>query len=169
MDAFQSMFTVFLAFTFQYNVFPIYFSLKNMNRNEMIKVTKIGVEFCFLIFLIIGIVDFSMYSLRMNNTILKELNNDMIKYKNIDSFIKFLIIFINISFIISTLTCFPINFLSLKENFLNSIIFCKKYCHLEIEHNNNSQVEKNVELGDISTNNVHDTNENLKKVHFKIF
>jgi amino acid permease len=169
MDAFQSMPTVFLAFTFQFNVFPIYFSLKNRNRNEMIKATKIGVEFCFLIYLIIGIVGFSMYGLRMNNTILKELNNDMIKYKNIDSFIKFLIIFINISFIISTLTCFPINFLSLKENFLNSIIFCKKYCHLEIEHNNNSQVEKNVELGDISTNNVHDTNENLKKSSFSKF
>ena len=163
MDAFQSMPTVFLAFTFQFNVFPIYFSLKNRNRNEMIKATRIGVEFCFLIFLIIGIVGFSMYGLRMDNTILKELNNDMIKYRNKDSFIKFLIIFINISFIISTLTCFPINFLSLKENFINSIIFCKKYCHLDIVNNNNSQIEKNVEIGDISTNNVNETKSNIKK------
>jgi len=163
MEALKSMPTVFLAFTFQFNVFPIYYSLKNRNRKEMLKATKIGVEFCFLIFLLIGITGFSMYGLKMNNTILKELNYDMIKYKDTDSFIKFLIIFINISFIISTLSCFPINFLSLKENFLNSIIFCKKYCYLEIEKNNKNQIEKSVELGDISTNNIHEIKDNLNK------
>jgi amino acid permease len=181
MEAFQSMPTVFLAFTFQFNVFPIYFSLKKKNRKNMIEATKIGVEFCLFIFIIVGIIGFTMYGLRMDNTILKELNDDMVKYKNTDSFIKFLIIFINIAFIISTLTCFPVSFFSLKENFLNSIIFCKKYCwvsHLENINNNNkndnenkndknNNVNKNedkiVEIVDINHNSEHQKHVPLKE------
>ena len=166
MEAFQSMPTVFLAFTFQFNVFPIYFSLKKRNRNEMIKATKYGVPFCFFIFVIVGILGFCMYGLKMDNTILKELNDDMVNYKNSDSFIKFLIIFINIAFVLSTLTCFPVSFFSLKENFLNSIIFCKKYCwvsHLEENNNNKKNIERNIEIGNIQSINQKDNNVPLRK------
>ena len=52
LEAFQSMPTVFLAFTFQFNVFPIYFSLANRNLYTMISATKIGVCFCLFIFLL---------------------------------------------------------------------------------------------------------------------
>ena len=167
MEAFQSMPTVFLAFTFQFNVFPIYFSLKKRNRYEMNKSTRYGVVFCFLIFIIVGILGFCMYGLKMDNTILKELNDDMVYYKNSDSFIKFLIIFINIAFVLSTLTCFPVSFFSLKENFLNLIIYCKKYCcvsHLEDNNNNNNQnIERNIEIGDIQTIQQQDRHVPLKK------
>ena len=132
----------------------------------MIKATKYGVLFCFVIFIVVGILGFCMYGLKMDNTILKELNDDMVNYKNSDSFIKFLIIFINIAFVLSTLTCFPVSFFSLKENFLNSIIFCKKYCwasHLEDENNNNQNNERHIEIGNIHTIKEQDRNVPLKK------
>ncbi len=128
MECLQSMPTVFLAFTFQFNVFPIYFSLQNKTRTEMIKSTKLGVSFCLLIFLFTGYFGFMMYGTNMNDTILIELYNDMVQYKTTDNFIKLIVILINSSFVISTLMSFPPMFFSLKKNFLNSLIFCKKKC-----------------------------------------
>ena len=62
----------------------------------------------------------------MNETLLNSLSEDMTKFRNISSFIKFLIIIISVSFVTTCLTSFPILFLSLRENFINSIIFCMK-------------------------------------------
>ena len=140
LEAFQSMPTVFLAFTFQFNVFPIYFSLENRNLYTMISSTKIGVCFCLIIFLITGLFGFLLFGFDMNNTILQELFDDMIKYKDISLFIKYLIILISISFIISCLTSFPVMFFSLKENLLSSFAFCgKNCCNSDNEQNINSK------------------------------
>ena len=62
----------------------------------------------------------------MNETLLNSLSEDMTKFRNISGFIKFLIIIISISFVTTCLTSFPILFLSLRENFINSLIFCMK-------------------------------------------
>lgn len=141
MECLQSLPTVFLSFTFQFNVFPIYFSLKDKTRKEMIGATNIGVAFCLLIFMLTGSFGFMMYGTNMNDTILKELYNDMVQYKTSDNFIKFLVIIINTSFVVSTLMSFPPMFFSLKKNFLNSLIFCKKKCvfhHIEGNKSNDS-------------------------------
>ena len=165
MECLQSLPTVFLAFTFQFNVFPIYFSLKDKSRKEMLDATKIGVAFCLLIFMLTGFFGFMMYGTNMNDTILKELYNDMVQYKTSDNFIKFLVIIINTSFVVSTLMSFPPMFFSLKKNFLNSLIFCKKKCVFHHHEGNKSkdsgehQTEKsklneNSELFSNSTQNI---------------
>ena len=118
--------SVFLAFEFQFNVFPIYLSLKEKNLDSMMKSSKIGVGYSLCIFLVVGIFGFLLYGLNMNETLLDSLSEDMTKFRNISPFIKFLIIIISISFVTTCLTSFPILFLSLRENFINSIIFCMK-------------------------------------------
>ena len=125
-EAFKMIPSVFLAFLFQFNVFPIYSSLKEKNLDSMMKASKIGVEYSLFIFLVVGIVGFLLYGLNMNETLLNSLSEDMTTFRNISSFIKFLIIIISISFVTTCLTSFPILFLSLRENFINSIIFCMK-------------------------------------------
>ena len=125
-EAFKMIPSVFLAFLFQFNVFPIYSSLKEKNLDSMMKASKIGVGYSLFIFLVVGIVGFLLYGLNMNETLLNSLSEDMTKFRNISSFIKFLIIIISISFVTTCLTSFPILFLSLRENFINSIIFCMK-------------------------------------------
>ena len=137
-EAFKAIPTVFLAFLFQFNVFPIYHSLKNRNMNSMIKATNYGVLFSLVIFLIVGIIGFLLYGFNMEETILNSFSEDMIKYKDISTFIKVLIIIICISFVTTCLTSFPILFLSLRENFINSLIFCIKNC---INKSNNEEVE----------------------------
>ena len=125
-EAFKMIPSVFLAFLFQFNVFPIYSSLKEKNLESMMKASKIGVGYSLFIFLVVGIIGFLLYGLNMNETLLNSLSEDMTKFRNISSFIKFLIIIISVSFVTTCLTSFPILFLSLRENFINSIIFCMK-------------------------------------------
>ena len=127
-EAFKAIPTVFLAFLFQFNVFPIYLSLRNRNMKSMMKATKYGVGFTLIIFLIIGIIGFLLYGLSMEETILNSFSDDMIKFKDISRFIKILIIIICVSFVTTCLTSFPILFLSLRENYINSLLFCFKNC-----------------------------------------
>ena len=125
-EAFKMIPSVFLAFLFQFNVFPIYSSLKEKNLDSMMKASKIGVGYSLSNFLVVGIIGFLLYGLNMNETLLNSLSEDMTKFRNISGFIKFLIIIISISFVTTCLTSFPILFLSLRENFINSLIFCMK-------------------------------------------
>ena len=135
-EAFNAIPSVFLAFLFQFNVFPIYLSLKEKNLDSMMKATKIGVGYSLFIFLIVGIIGFLLYGLHMNETLLECLSQDMNKFRNISGFIKFLIIIISVSFVTTCLTSFPILFLSLRENFINSMIFCIKNMGHKNENNN---------------------------------
>ena len=64
----------------------------------------------------------------MEETILNSFSDDMIKFKDISRFIKILIIIICVSFVTTCLTSFPILFLSLRENYINSLLFCFKNC-----------------------------------------
>ena len=135
-EAFNAIPSVFLAFLFQFNVFPIYLSLKEKNLDSMMKATKIGVGYSLFIFLIVGIIGFLLYGVNMNETLLECLSQDMTKFRNISGFIKFLIIIISVSFVTTCLTSFPILFLSLRENFINSMIFCIKNMGHKNENNN---------------------------------
>lgn len=127
-EALQSLPTVFLAFSFQVNLFPIFYSLRNRTRKEMVKSSMIGVILCFFIFFLTGLFGFFLYGTRMNDTILKELYTDMVDFKSTYTFIKYLVIIINIAFVASVLMSFPVLFFSLKKNFINSLLFCKRRC-----------------------------------------
>ena len=142
-EAFKMIPSVFLAFLFQFNVFPIYSSLKEKNLDSMMKASKIGVGYSLSIFLVVGIIGFLLYGLNMNETLLNSLSEDMIKFRNISNFVKFLIIIISISFATTCLTSFPILFLSLRENFINSIIFCmKNFCIKDIKGTNEKYISE---------------------------
>ena len=127
-EAFHAAPTVFVAFLFQFSVFPIYYSMKHRSMQSMLKATRIGVGFSLLIFLIVGTVGFLLYGFEMDDTILESLADDMKLYRDSNIFIIILIIIICITFIITCLTSFPILFLSLRVNFINSIIVCIKSC-----------------------------------------
>ena len=136
-EAFHVIPSVFLAFLFQFNVFPIYLSLKEKNLETMMKATKIGVGYSLFIFLIVGIVGFLLYGLNMNDTLLNNFSDDMTKFRDISGFIKFLIIIISVSFVTTCLTSFPILYLSLRENFVNSLIFCMKNMNIKEKKDDN--------------------------------
>ena len=126
-EAFDSISTVFIAFLFQFNVFPIYYSMRNRGMDNMMKATKIGVIYSLIIFLIVGIIGFLIYGDAIKDTILDNMSDDMLS-NNSNFLITLLIIIISFSFIITCLSSFPILFLSLRVNYVNSLIVCMKSC-----------------------------------------
>ena len=125
-QAFHIIPTVFVAFLFQFNVFPIYYSMKHRGMPSMMKATKIGVVYSLIIFLCAGIIGFLIYGFKIIDTILDNLSTDMVQYRKSNFFIIILIIIICISFVITCLTSFPTLFLSLRVNYINAIIVCSK-------------------------------------------
>ena len=136
-EAFHTLPTVFIAFLFQFNAFPIYYSMKKRNMDSMMKATKIGVGYSLLMFLIVGVIGFLLYGDAIEDTILKNLSEDM-RNHNDNFFIVLLIIIICFSFIVTCLTSFPVLFLSLRVNYINSLVICMKSCK---KNNQVSQVE----------------------------
>ena len=97
------------------------FCLLNLNSNLNIAMKVIGVDDC------ITKVKFQ---------------GDMKYYRDDNVFIIVLIIIICITFIIACLTSFPILFLSLRLNFINSIITCMKSCGQGKHHSQEVQISQ---------------------------
>ena len=153
-EAFHAAPTVFLAFLFQFNVFPIYYSLKNRGMRSMFRATKIGVTLSLIIFLVVGIIGFLLYGFYDNydddnykevygepnndtatyDTILDKLNDDMILYKGYNVFVVIVIIIICVAFVITCLASFPILFLSLRVNYVNSLEVCRRAKDTDSQH-----------------------------------
>ena len=118
--------TVCLAFTFQNNLFPVYFTLKKRTKSEMMKAAKLAIGFCFSIFTITGLLGYFMYRNNLKGTVLDSFLDDIKLFKSNDKFMIVILVIINISFLLSSTMSIPLMFFTLKNNFILSIIFCKK-------------------------------------------
>lgn len=94
----------------------------------MIKATRLGVWFCFTIYLISGLLGFLMFKYELYNVVLDNLRGEIPLYYHKDKFITTILIVVNLSFLISSTMSIPLLFFSLKKNLLNTIIFIKKNC-----------------------------------------
>jgi amino acid permease len=127
MKIIASLPTVFLAFTFQFNVFPIYFTLLEKTNANLMLATRIGVNFCLTVYLLTGYMGYFMYKSLLKDSILEALKIDgELASANKDYFLMTLLIIINIAFVISAIMSIPLMFFSLKKNFINTIIWCRK-------------------------------------------
>jgi hypothetical protein len=100
--------------------------MKNRENKNMLKATASGVIFCLIVYMITGVTGYFMYREKLTNTILDNLRGEILIYKDANLFIFVILIIINISFLISSTMSIPLMFFSLKRNFLNLIIFCKR-------------------------------------------
>lgn len=140
LDWIGSLPTVFLAYTFQFNMFPVYFTLKKKTKEEMKKTTNLAIGFCFFVYSITGLIGYYMYRNNIKDTILGAMKSDT--HSN-DIFLRILLVIINIAFLISSTMSIPLMFFSLKNNFINSLIFCKKkFTQNSEETNEKDQNEK---------------------------
>jgi amino acid permease len=126
LDIIGALPTVFLAFTFQFNAFPIYFTLKKRTKSEMTKAANCAIFFCFFVYVLTGLLGYFMYRNDLKDTILQALTLDVKKYKDSDSFLIIILVIVNIAFLMSSTMSIPLMFFSLKNNFINTIVFCKK-------------------------------------------
>jgi amino acid permease len=126
LDIIGALPTVFLAFTFQFNAFPVYFTLKKRTKSEMTKAANCAIFFCLFVYAITGLLGYYMYRNDLKDTILQALTLDVKKFKDSDSFMIVILVIVNIAFLMSSTMSIPLMFFSLKNNFINTIVFCKK-------------------------------------------
>ena len=125
-EAFQSSATIFVAFLFHANAYPIYYSIKHRNTQEMMKATKIGISLSLVIFLIFGVIGLFLYGFDIDDSILENFYEDMGYYQDSNTFIIIMLIIICLFFVLLCLSSFPILFRTLQVNFVNSILICTK-------------------------------------------
>ena len=113
------------------------------------------VDSAFTIYLITGVLGFLMYGYELKDTILTALASEEATNKGKDSFMTGILIIVNIAFLISATMSIPLMFFSLKKNFINSVIFCKKMVEAQplIQSDDiNSQSERLVLSTDADSN-----------------
>lgn len=114
------------AFIFQHNTFPIYTQLKPRNSATMMKSSFYGVFFSFFAFSTIGILGLFSYGLSINDFILVYIREDIDTFKG-DKFIFFCSFIMIISFFVSVVFSFPINFLNTRNNMISLVRFFKDH------------------------------------------
>ncbi len=165
----SSLPTVILSFSFQFNVFAVYFTLKKPDQKQMMITSAIGVIFCFFIYSITGVIGYLMYGDQLNDTILNMMFNDMILYKDQHSFLKWVLIISNIGFLMCSTTGIPLMFFALKKNFFLFILLFYKLTgqtdKIKIKEIKKSKEMENLDNNDnvnnsIITNSIEKTIEN---------
>ena len=140
-DILISLPSVFLSFSFQFNLFPIYSGLINRTHKEMLNVTKSSIIFCFVLYIFSGIIGFLIYGDSLNDTILNAFLIEIQEEQNDDT-VRVLLIIANIGFLVCATTSIPLVYYSLKENFFSTYKFIlkhqlKKKIKLQNEEENN--------------------------------
>ena len=154
--------TVSLAFSFQISLFPIYFSIVNKTNEKILLASKIGVNFSLFVYLFTGYVGFFMYYGSLNDSILNSFLLDGIKAKESkDYFIMMVLVSVNIAFMTNAVMGIPLMFLSLKQNFINTIIFWRKKFT-----NKNEDIEKK---DDVLLQIIMNKNEGIQKSNINTY
>ena len=173
--------SVFLSFSFQYNLFPIYSGLIQRTHNEMLTVTEVSIFFCLVLYIFSGICGFLMYGDSLKDTILLAFLNDMQDEKT-NQLMKILLIISNIGFLTCSTTSIPLVYYTLKQTFFSTYKYIikknsKKGKHIEMTNvdkkDNESESENESENVDINNiNNIMNEKENeegeekIKKANF---
>ena len=161
--------SVFLSFSFQFNLFPIYSTLIKRTHKEMLNVTKASIIFCFILYIFSGIIGFLMYGDSLDDTILNAFLTEIQNEKN-DLTVKILLIIANIGFLLCSTTSIPLVFYTLKQNFFSTYKFIirnknKKKIEMEIEEENNKITDINSlginDEGEITNTNTVITDNNI--------
>jgi len=64
---------LFIAYTFHYNIFPIYDSLKERNNRGMMKSSILGIVMSAFVYLVVGIIGFIIYGTSVEGNIIENL------------------------------------------------------------------------------------------------
>ena len=117
---------IILAFNFQFNVFPIYFSLQVVKPNNMMKATYFGVIFCGVVNIAIGVMGYLMYGDKLKDSILGSLLSDLSVYKSTNVGMMIVLLFVCLGLLMCSCMSIPVIFLGFKKNLINAIILIKK-------------------------------------------
>ena len=172
--------SVFLSFSFQFNLFPIYSGLIQRTHHEMLSVTEASIAFCLILYVLSGVCGFLMYGGALNDTILFAFLTDMQDEKT-DQFMKILLIIANVGFLTCSTTSIPLVYYTLKQNFFSTYKYIikklnKKGKNIEMT-NEDKKEEQEIDINsnnainegyDTDNSSVEENNENHQENNNKI-
>ena len=163
--------SVFLSFSFQFNLFPIYSGLIQRTHDEMLKITEVSILFCLLLYVFSGICGFLLYGDSLNDTILLAFLKDM-QDENTDQLMKILLIIANIGFLTCSTTSIPLVYYTLKQTFFSTYKYIikknsKKGKHIEMtnidkKENENENIDINNIMKEREDNNSEEGDQSFK-------
>lgn len=133
----SSLPTVILAFSFHFNLFPIYVSIRNRSNRIMHNSSMKSLLISFAIYFIVGILGYTMYTSQKLGNSYYGLQNIIIRNMKVDldemrsnlsqNIFMFFLYIIGISaFTFSCVLTLPLMFFTCKKHFLNLVLYCKK-------------------------------------------
>ena len=160
--------SVFLSYSFQFNLFPIYSGLINRTHHEMIRVTEFSIIFCLVLYVVTGVIGFLMYGNTLNDTILLAFLLDM-QDENTNQLMKILLIIINIGFLACATTSIPLVYYTLKQNFFSTYKYIVKKSskgknvEMDKEDENANSINNNDKQTEVDTDNSDNEENNENK------
>ena len=160
--------SVFLSYSFQFNLFPIYSGLINRTHHEMIRVTEFSIIFCLVLYVVTGVIGFLMYGNTLNDTILLAFLLDM-QDENTNQVMKILLIIINIGFLACATTSIPLVYYTLKQNFFSTYKYIVKKSskgknvEMDKEDENANSINNNDKQTEVDTDNSDNEENNENK------
>ena len=119
--------TIFLSFAFQFNLFPIYFSIKQRNNHKMLRATKIAVIIIIFLYSFVGTFGYMIYNNDIKVLILDNFKDDITDFYNNKSRFKVFFYIIGISsYLFSIIITIPLLFFGAKKHSYNLLLLYKK-------------------------------------------
>jgi len=137
--------SIILAFNFQYNLFSLYYSLKEPNPKDMMRSCWIGIIFVAFINISVGLLSYLIYGDDLNGWVLPSIANDLEKYKQTNTAMFVVLIFLCFGLVSCSSLSIPILFCGLKKNVINTVILIKKQF---LKNNNKTDLLKNTNTFD---------------------
>lgn len=141
LDIFACFASIFDSFTYKYNFFPIYLSLKPRNNHSMKVATFRAIIFCIFLFSSLGILCFLMYGYDFVD-IIDVFKKEMFHYKKQNIYLCTLLVTVVITYILTSVLTFPLVFFSVKKNFINLCIIAKKNYFTQFEEDKENEEVK---------------------------
>mmetsp|Transcript_35361 Transcript_35361/g.31832 ORF Transcript_35361/g.31832 Transcript_35361/m.31832 type:complete len:503 (-) Transcript_35361:242-1750(-) len=154
--ALASVTSVFLAFTFQFNFFPVYKSLKDPTDARMRKVTKVALGVVLTIFVSVATCGYLTFGGSTDN-LLKNFTLDLLGAP--------IFILINITFLISSTSTFPLMFFGARNNVYGAIILLRKKFGCKRKITKKKSIQQNKENDQNQKSEEEDDPEDITEVY----
>jgi amino acid permease len=126
LEMFSVVPSIILAFSFQFGLFSIFYSLKKPNPTDMMKSCWIGIGFAGSVGLTVGLLSYIIYGETLEGWLLPSVLLDMSIFKKTNYGMYLVLIVICVGLIFVSMMSIPIVFFTYKKNVVNIVIILKK-------------------------------------------
>ena len=141
---FAAVQSLFLSFSFTFNLFPLYLSLKKRSTKLMMKSTFFALIVTTFVYFFTAIFGCLMYNEELNDILIIYFKKDIIfYYENNKFFLSAVLMICEITLFVNAIFSLPLLFFPLKNNMFNIILLVKNHFNNDNDDNDNNNENDN--------------------------